>query len=59
MKSSSTRSRDHVFSFEQVYPPSGASVLVASVYVEDQTNGRLLGTYGVAWLMQLLVPMHD
>lgn len=44
VKSSSTRSRDHVFSFEQVYPPSGASVLIASVHVEDQTNGITLGT---------------
>jgi hypothetical protein len=43
VKSSSIRSREHVFSFEQVYPPSGASVLVASVYVEEQTNGRSLG----------------
>ena len=43
VKSSSIRSRQHVFSFEQVYPPSGASVLVASVYVEEQTNGRSLG----------------
>lgn len=43
VKSSSTRSRDHVFSFEQVYPPSAASVLIASVHVEDQTNGTTLG----------------
>jgi len=43
VKSSSIRSREHMFSFEQVYPPSGASVLVASVYVEEQTNGRSLG----------------
>ena len=43
VKSSSVRSREHVFSFEQVYPPSGASVLVASVYVEEQTNGSSLG----------------
>jgi len=43
VKSSSVRSREHMFSFEQVYPPSGASVLVASVYVEEQTNGRSLG----------------
>ena len=43
VKSSSNRSREHVFSFEQVYPPSGASVLVASVYVDEQTNGRSLG----------------
>ena len=43
VKSSSTRSRDHVFSFEQVYPPSGASVLIASVHVEDQTSGITLG----------------
>lgn len=43
VKSSSTRSRDHMFSFEQVYPPSGASVLIASIHVEDQTNGITLG----------------
>ena len=43
VKSSATRSREHVFSFEQVYPPSGASVLVASVHVEAQTNGTTLG----------------
>ena len=43
VKSSSIRSREHMFSFEQVYPPSGVSVLVASVYVEEQTNGRSLG----------------
>ena len=43
VKSSSIRSREHMFSFEQVYPPSGASVLIASVHVEEQTNGRSLG----------------
>ena len=43
VKSSSTRSREHMFSFEQVYPPSGTSVLIASVNVEEQTNGRSLG----------------
>ena len=43
VKSSSKRSREHMFSFEQVYPPSGASVLIASVHVEEQTNGRSLG----------------
>lgn len=43
VKSSSVRSREHMFSFEQVYPPSGASVLVASVFVEEQTKGRSLG----------------
>ncbi len=43
VKSSSMRSREHMFSFEQVYPPSGASVLIASVHVEEQTNGRSLG----------------
>ncbi len=43
VKSSSTRSRDHIFSFEQVYPPSAASVLIASVHVEDQTKGVTLG----------------
>ena len=43
VKSSSNRSREHMFSFEQVYPPSGASVLIASVNVEEQTNGRSLG----------------
>jgi len=43
VKSSSIRSREHEFGFEQVYPPSGASVLIASVYVEEQTNGRSLG----------------
>lgn len=43
VKSSSRRSREHVFGFEQVYPPSGASVLIASVHVEEQTNGRSLG----------------
>lgn len=43
VKSSSTRSRDHLFSIEQVYPPSGASVLVASVHVEEQVNGTTLG----------------
>ncbi|MEQ9617261.1 MAG: PD-(D/E)XK motif protein [Phycisphaerales bacterium] len=42
VKSNSARSRNHVFSFEQVYPPSGASVLIASVFVEDQTNGVTL-----------------
>ena len=43
VKSSATRSREHFFSFEQVYPPSGASVLVASVHVEVRTNGTTLG----------------
>ena len=43
VKSSSIRSREHTFSFEQVHPPSGAAVLVASVHVEEQTNGRSLG----------------
>ena len=43
VKSSSMRSREHMFSFEQVYPPSRASVLIASVHVEEQTNGKSLG----------------
>lgn len=43
VKSNSSRSRDHVFSFEQVYPPSGASVLIASIHVEKQVNGATLG----------------
>ena len=43
VKSSSSRLRDHIFSLEQVCPPSGVSVLVASVQVEEQTNGATLG----------------
>ena len=43
VKSSASRARDHVFSLEQVYPPSGVFVLIASVQVEEQTNGRSLG----------------
>ena len=43
VKSSSMRSREHIFSFEQVYPPRGTTVLIASVHVEEQANGRSLG----------------
>ena len=43
VKASSSRSRNHVFSLEQVYPPSGATALVASIHVEDQTSGSSLG----------------
>ena len=43
VKSSSNRLRNHFFGLEQVCPPSGVSVLVASVQVEEQTNGSTLG----------------
>ena len=43
VKSAATRSRERMFSFEQVYPPSGASVLIASVCVEERANGMSLG----------------
>lgn len=43
VKSSSNRKRCHHFSFEQVYPPSDISVLIASLFVEPTTNGTTLG----------------
>ena len=43
VKSSSTRSRAHLFSLEQVYPPTGVSALVASLHVESHPNGTTLG----------------
>jgi hypothetical protein len=43
VKSSSTGSRNHIFSFNQVYPPSEVNVLIASVFVFEQTNGTSLG----------------
>ena len=43
VKSSSTRSRAHLFSLEQVYPPAGVSALVASLHVESHPNGATLG----------------
>ena len=44
VKSSSTRSREHIFGLEQVHPPSGERVLVASVYVEERASGTSLGS---------------
>jgi len=43
IKSSSTRTRVHEFSFEQAYPASGARAVAASVFVEESTNGTTLG----------------
>ena len=43
VKCSSKRMRQHFFSYEQVYPPLGSSVLVASLFVEPTANGTTLG----------------
>lgn len=43
VKSSSVRQRVHEFSFEQAYPASAARVVVASVFVEESTNGVTVG----------------
>ena len=43
VKSASSRTRAHIFSLEQVHPPSGTNAIVASVHVKEQTNGRTLG----------------
>lgn len=43
VKCSRNRKRQHHFSFEQVYPPPGVSVLIASLFVEPVTNGLTLG----------------
>lgn len=42
VKSSASRSRDHYFSLEQLHPPAGVDVLVASVFVEDSNGGLSL-----------------
>ncbi len=43
VKASSDRSRRHHFSFEQAYPPNPLTVIVASLYVEQCTQGVSLG----------------
>ncbi|MBU1692506.1 MAG: PD-(D/E)XK motif protein [Verrucomicrobia bacterium] len=42
-KCSSTRDRRHHFSLEQAQPSAGLHVLIASLFVEGQTNGLTLG----------------
>ncbi|HUU26884.1 MAG TPA: PD-(D/E)XK motif protein [archaeon] len=39
VKSTGDRIRDHYFSLEQVYPAAGVSVVIASLFVEECTNG--------------------
>jgi len=43
VKSTGDRVRAHYFSLEQVYPANGVSVLIASLFVEECTNGCSLG----------------
>ena len=49
VKSTSTRRRVHEFAFEQCNPPSGASGLVASVFVERAGRGTTI------WELQVLI----
>jgi hypothetical protein len=43
VKTSSDRTRNHYFSFEQVYPAGGINVVIASLFVERSAAGRKLG----------------
>lgn len=43
VKATGTRQRAHYFSFEQAYPPSRSTALVASIFVEPATGGKTLG----------------
>ena len=43
VKSSGDRTRNHHFSFEQVYPAAGLNVVIASLFVERSTGGISLG----------------
>ena len=43
VKCSSDRTRRHHFSLEQAYPPSGGTVLIASLFVEHSGAGTALG----------------
>ncbi len=43
VKSATGRVRDHYFSLEQLYPPAGSHLLVASVFVERTGAGISLG----------------
>lgn len=43
VKSATGRARDHYFSLEQLYPPAGSHLLVASVFVERTGAGTSLG----------------
>ena len=43
VKSSGDRTRNHYFSFEQVYPAAGLDVIIASLFVERSTAGAPLG----------------
>jgi hypothetical protein len=43
VKTSSDRTRNHHFSFEQVYPAAGLTVIIASLFVERATAGTSLG----------------
>jgi len=43
VKSSGDRTRDHYFSYEQVYPVAGVNVIIASLFVERSTAGTSLG----------------
>jgi len=44
VKSTSMRTRSHVFSLEQLLPPAGCTLLVASLFVERAGGGTSLGT---------------
>ncbi len=43
VKTSSDRTRNHYFSFEQVYPAAGITVVIGSLFVERSTAGTSLG----------------
>jgi hypothetical protein len=43
VKSATGRSRHHYFSLEQLYPPMGSKLIVASVFVERTGGGTSLG----------------
>jgi hypothetical protein len=43
VKTANDRTRNHYFSFEQVYPASGVGVVIASLFVERSAAGTKLG----------------
>lgn len=43
VKSATDRVRNHHFSLEQAYPPSGVTLIIASLFLERRTSGLSLG----------------
>lgn len=65
IKASTTRSRSHIFSYDQCNPPSGVTAVVVSLYVERIANGRSIGSLiqeiegQVAVESELLMKVHE